>query len=513
MTRNILAVLFVLLTIPYTAAAAGQHGNGCWRTAKARQQAAVRLLARQRTDHTDRRSYIGHKKGLVILADFQDAMFQSSHDQSKYYQILNTPGYTTDEGFVGSVADYFRDQSGGQFELTFYVVGPYTAKYGYRHYGENDEKGLDVHPEELIVEMCLAADDEVDFHDYDWDGDGEVDEVFVVYAGKGESDSGNSYTIWPHMWTLEEAGSPLALDGVNINVYACANEITKFGQINGIGIFCHEFSHCLGLPDVYDTWGTGQIGMGSFDIMAHGNMRGNGFMPVGFTAYEKMVCGWQEPIVLGSEDVTVDGLAPMSEHGDSYIIYNSGYADEYYMIENRQRTGWDAMYPATGMLITHIDYDYEVWLNNIPNAIITEEKAAEEEDLTCTNDHPRMTMFFADNNRFYGSGSLYPYWGNDSLTATSKPAATLYHANARGTLLMEGAILNIRQNSDNTVSFNYRAAPPLPDGLLQSHADSPASAGCIYNLAGLRVAETTPATLPSSLPKGIYIVNGKKVVR
>lgn len=445
--------------------------------------------------------FVGQKRGLVILAEFPDTKFKTGHDSEKYQQILNTPGYTTDEGFRGSVADYFRDQSAGQFELVFDVLGPYTAAHNVKYYGENDAAGDDLRPQELIKEVCLAADAEVDFSDYDWNQDGEVDEVFVLYAGKAEVDTYKQEDlIWPHMWTLEESlGEPLSLDGVTINIYACANEIRNNGKITGIGTICHEFSHCMGLPDFYDIGYNGSYGMGDYDLMDSGCYLGNEFCPVGYTAYEKMACGWQQPIVLGSDDVAVEHLKPMSEQGDTYIIYNDAHPDEYYMIENRQKSGWDSYYPAAGLMITHVDFDWEVWQNNIPNSVMTL-KEARELGITCTNDHERMTFFHANNSK--NSPRLYPYLGRDSLTATSLPAATLYNANSAGTKLMQSSIRDISQNSDGTVSFTFQAGRgPVADAIATVAADSQQPVAA-YDLTGRRV--TGPR-------RGVYIVGGRKV--
>ena len=464
--------------------------------------------------------FTGTKRGLVILAEFQDTKFKRGHDREKYDCILNEPGYTTNEGFRGSVADYFRDQSGGLFDLQFDVVGPYTAANKYSYYGKNDEDGNDERAHELIAEMCRAADADVNYANYDWDGDGEAEEVFVVYAGKGEADATNTSLIYPHMWTLYNAGiGSLTLDNTTIDIYACANEIDGSGKINGIGTFCHEFSHCMGFPDFYDITYSGEFGMGDFDLMAGGCYGGDGFSPVGYTAYEKMVCGWTKPIVLDDDDVTVDSLLPISQGGDTYIIYNDANHNEYYLIENRQKTGWDYDYPAKGLMITHVDYDEEVWYNNIPNSILTYKEALEW-DLTAGNDHQRMTLFHADNNddkkywSEYGgyhtkttvTTDLYPYRQNDSLTTTSKPAAALFNKNADGSKLMRGAILDIRQNSDKTMSFRYRAKKPVANAIKETPA-TPLPRR-IYTLDG-RVAGTTL----ESLPHGIYVIDGRKVVR
>ena len=470
---------------------------------------AARMLSRQHEDTKAISPYIGQKRGLVILAEFPETTFKSGHDADKYLMILNEPGYTTSEGFRGSAADYFRDQSGGLFELTFDVVGPYTAAHQESYYGVNDDLGLDLRPEQLTKEMCEAADSEVDFSNYDWDGDGEVDEVFVVYAGKGEADSYGSNAdklIWPHMWTMDESPTGVfVLDGMRINVYACANELRAAGGINGIGTFCHEFSHCLGLPDLYDTVNSGQDGMGNFDVMDQGNYAGSSFCPVGYSAYEKMACGWQVPIVLGNEDVTVDSIQPISLGGDTYIIYNDAQPDEYYMIENRKRYGWDTNYPATGLLITHIDYDKEVWENNIPNSVISLEDALEL-GYTCGNDHSRVTFFNASNNK--RTPQLYPFSKRDSLTATSRPAATLWNVNSQGTKLMQGAIVDIKQHNDGTMAFTYRA-PTTATAITTVSTDGERHQQPTYYTTDGRAAGTDW----QSLRHGVYIVNGRKVVR
>ncbi|MBO7139003.1 MAG: M6 family metalloprotease domain-containing protein [Prevotella sp.] len=431
-----------------------------------------RLRSPRKVNIGDRTHYTGKKKGIVILMQFTDTKFKTANNQAKYNDILNKENYTTGS-FKGSVADYFKAQSGGQFELTFDVLGPFPAKKNYAYYGKNDADGNDMHPDELVVEAVKAADDEVDFRDYDWDGDGKVDQVFIVYAGKGEADGGSSNTIWPHMYWLNKTGMEITLDSVLIDTYACANELSAVdGYITGIGCFCHEFSHCLGYPDFYDIAYQGWFGMSKFDLMDQGSYNGDAFRPAGYTAYEKWMAGWLEPTVLADEDVTVDSLVATSENGGAYVMYNDAHPDEFYMIENRQKTKWDTDLPGKGLMITHVDFDKEIWEQNTPNSKVTQSDIAQSDgELTKTNDHQRCTIFHADNEddhkywSTYGSyytkttltTDLYPYNYNDSLTATSKPAASLFNKNSKGKKFMQGAILNITQNSDKTMNFIYRA--------------------------------------------------------
>lgn len=459
-------------------------------------------------------AYIGKKKGLIILAEFTDVKFKKANNLDKYLKIINEPGYTSSEGFQGSVADYFRDQSGGLFDLTFDVYGPVSLSRNQKYYGENNSNGDDMHAEDMIVEACDAINDQVDFKDYDWDGDGYVDEVFVIYAGKGEADGGGSNTIWPHMYELSETDHSIKRDGVIINVYACGNEIDSSGKINGIGTICHEFSHCLGYPDFYDSINGKTFGMSFFDLMDAGCYNGDGFIPAGYSAYEKWVAGWIELTELAAEDVTVDSLKPVSEGGHGYIIYNDDYNNEYYVIENRQMTNWDAGLYGKGLMITHVDYDEDIWYWNIPNSILTADHEYVKEYGYPTNDHVRFTIFHADNadTETYSGlmGDLYPYTKsekavNDSLTANSKPAATLYHPNAAGDKFMHGAILDIQQNTDGTMGFYYRA-PKVETGIRTiANNQQPTADSKIYDLQGRCING-------AEIRSGIYIRQGKKII-
>ena len=476
------------------------------------------LKTPQRVAWGERTSYLGRKKGLVILVEYADVKFKASNTLAKYKRILNDTGYKTSEGFQGSVADYFREQSEGQFNIEFDVVGPYTLKYDRKYYGANigdDDQAA----EEMIVEACRQADAEVNFKDYDWDGDGEVDQVFVLYAGTGEADSYDDDAVWPHMYELMETDRQMWLDGVLINTYACSNEVDMYGHIEGIGCFCHEFSHCMGFPDFYDINYEGNFGMSSFDLMEGGAYNADGFVPAGYSAYEKMMCGWREPIEL-KDSLVVENLLPMSEGGTGYIIYNKAHPDEYYMLENRQQTGWDAGLPAKGLMITHVDFDPAIWEYNIPNTMLDENSEDVRKYGYPTNDHQRMTIFHADNDddsKYWNSRrgyytketlatDLYPSLGNDSLTNHSLPAATLYNVNTDGSLLMNVAITDIRQNGDGTMGFRFSVrATAEPDDITPIQDSQQAIRDeKTYDLSGRR--------MQSPLSKGIRIVNGKKIV-
>ncbi|MBQ8065112.1 MAG: M6 family metalloprotease domain-containing protein [Prevotella sp.] len=437
-------------------------------------------------------SYTGRRKGLIILAEFQNKFFADGHDQAFFNRMANERGFS--EGrFKGSVSDYFHDQSNGLFQLDFDVVGPVRVLNDYEHYGAPSGYNIDAAPWEMVVEACDLVAGQVDWSQYDWDGDGYIEQVFVLYAGQGQSDSYDTYTIWPHEYQLSliaPNGVPLYGAGhpvgdYYIDTYACSNELAVDNTITGIGTICHEFSHCLGLPDLYDVNYGGNFGMGHWDLMANGGSNDDSFCPAGYTSYERMVCGWLEPVAL-QDDMIVDGLKPLADGGGAYVISNQAYPDEYYLIENRQPRQWDAALPGAGLLVIHVDYDTEVWRKNIVNSTGSD------------NPHQRMTLIHADNDndRSYWQYSgryftkqteatdTYPYslwnedsgtWSvNDSLTDNSMPAAEVYHANVDGSFLMNRAIQAITQQADGTVAFRFEAKSEkqvYTDPALAEHPD------------------------------------------
>jgi len=453
-------------------------------------------------------NFIGKKKGLIILVEFQNKKFLAGHDRAYYERVANELGFSEGD-YQGSVKDYFLSQSKGLFELDFDVVGPYTVSHNYEYYGQPSSSNLDAHPWEMIVEACQqAATDGIHFTDYDWNGDGECEQVFVLYAGEGQSDSYDANTIWPHEFELTqvkengESVYPTAyfVGGCYVDTYACSNELTSKGGPSGIGTMCHEFSHCMGLPDLYDVYYGGNFGMGHWDLMANGVYNGNAFCPASYTSYERMVCGWLNPVELQA-DTLVNEMKPLSEGGTPYIIYNQAHPDEYYLLENRQQSGWDAGLPSNGMLVLHVDYDEKVWMDNIVNSTVDYRGVPGMNDQY--NTHPRLTLIHADNEndkRFWRSSSQayimtteqtdpYPYlWVkddgeemvNDSLTDNSLPAATLYNANTDGSLFMNRGIKDITQHTDGTMAFRFESVSMKYVNVDTTLTEKPDLSGAIF---------------------------------
>lgn len=421
----------------------------------------------------------GTKKGLIILVQFTDSKFKSGHDLTLYERIANDENYSGNN-FRGSIKDYFKAQSHGLFELDFDVAGICQLQHPYAYYGKNNSQKEDVKPGEMVAEACLWAHEHgINFSKYDWNGDGEVDQVFVLYAGHGEASYKDANTIWPHMYYLSASdyGKPLSLDGVTVDTYACSSELNGDGNLDGIGTFCHEFSHCMGFPDLYDTSSDGGwFGMGDFDLMCSGSYNGDSKCPAGYSAYEKAECGWLtlKDMTNIEQETSIVGVQPMSADGDAYIIKNKGHEDEYYILENRQKTGWDFYLPASGLMITHVDYDADIWDWNMPN---TSGKYEDANGNTKTNDHQRLTIFRAGKSTDeYGDASdLYPYGSNNSLTKTSSPAATLHNTNSDGSNYMHIDINNIAVKSGKaSFTLSNRNAgtdtPVIPFGSMLSES-------------------------------------------
>jgi len=416
-------------------------------------------------------SYFGQKRGLIILVNFSDLAFSSEDPHGLFERIANEENFS--EGrFKGSMRDYFYAQSEGQFELTFDVAGPVEVSNNMAYYGGNKSSDKDSHPATMVIEACRLVNDQVNFADYDWDGDGKVDQVYVVYAGKGENDGGSADAIWPHTWRLSSAkrngdgSGALKQDGVTIDTYACGNEMNGLGLVAGIGTMCHEFSHCLGYPDFYDTDSSGGVGMWTWDLMDHGCYNDKGYQPAGYTSYERWAAGWKTPVELLNSQRVKD-MKPLQSGGNTYIIYNKGNKNEYYLLENRCQTGWDASLPGSGLLILHVDYNATAWNNNTPND---------------NPNYQRMTWVPADNElqknpvtgKYDDAGLAqdpFPFGDVNAFGPATTPAAKWYNKNTNGTYFLDSSVEDIMRNDDGTISFVFKGIGELPREILLGDAN------------------------------------------
>lgn len=468
----------------------------------------------------DHITYKGVKKGLVVLVDFKNKKFADGHDLEYYKNVINGKDFSDEEeGYVGSVRDYFLAQSNGQFELDFDVVGPVTMSKNYGYYGNDGAYQKDEKVYEMIKEACDGIQDKVNLKDYDWDGDGEADQVFFLYAGLGQASGGSAGTVWPHESELRNwPCGVLSYSTGKINTYACANELQPETQGSsryisaGIGTICHEFSHCLGFADMYDTTGGGGYGMSVFDVMDQGSYNGNGFVPCNYTAFERIYAGWVEAIEL-IDPATVKDMKSVSDYGRPFIMYNYKNTNEYFLLENRQNTGWDkGLYGSNGLLIVHVNYVPSRWANNSVNS--------SAEKIQCC------TVVNADgsreNTQYSLQGDLYPYevkgvTMNDEFTDESEPAAKLYTKNSDNSYALGIPITQIKR-SKGSISFLVCGGDDknvidntfngVVDGINGVTVANKATDNRIYSIDGRYLG-----TDASALGKGIYVVGGKKIVK
>lgn len=325
-------------------------------------------------------------RGLVILVNFSDVAFET--EKAEMDSMLIGENYTRNYSYSyrgktysvnskGSARQYFQDASNGQYNPQFDVIGPVTVSNNVSYYGKNDSYGNDMYADKMVSEACKLADTEfdVDFTQYDNDNDGYVDFVFVIYAGYGEADGGESTTIWPHSWNLLSAGTQCKVDGKTVDLYACGNELDFYSKKHtGIGTFCHEFSHVLGLPDLYVTNTSSHTTMNEWDIMDYGPYNNEGNTPPSFSAYERFFMGWLQPrLITEPENIQLNDLQTSNEAllisttDEHNLIGNDPDPTTFYIVENRQQKSWDEHLPGHGMMLTKIQYSYSRWSQNTVN--------------------------------------------------------------------------------------------------------------------------------------------------
>ncbi len=400
----------------------------------------------------------GSPKSLVILVNFTDKSFAKSTTTAKtdFANLLNQDNYAANGG-TGSARDYFMSSSYGKFAPDFDVVGPYTLPNNMAYYGANDADGYDVKPGNMIIDACTLANAAgLDFSIYDTDNDNILDNVFVYYAGFNEAENGPENTIWPHRWDITSSGysGNKVFDGKTVNDYACTSELkgSTGSAMCGIGTFAHEFGHVLGLPDYYHTEDPEKNTLNEWHIMDYGAYLNEGRTPPVYTAYDRFYLGWVVPQQINSPlDMTLLPLyqgktIPANTNQQAYLFAASNHnmsatspsPSEFFMVEYRKQTGWDAFLPGEGMLIWHIDYNQSEWNNNSPN------------NYTGTDQTP------TDHMRFY----LQPLVGNTSTPGDAFTSGSFNPTTWSGTNINR-PITAINKTSDN-VTFKFMGGTQGP---------------------------------------------------
>jgi M6 family metalloprotease-like protein len=397
---------------------------------------------------------------LVVLFEYSDSSFYCDNPHDRYNNMFNTTGYNEGVG-PGCVADYFREQSGGLCNLVFDVFGPYKVEAKATDLTTKTNYGNKAMWQAL--KLFMSDNPQLDFTPYDWDGNGDIEQVIFVCASYG-GNTGHKGFVWPNAGWLKK--DTVTHDGLNIGQRSITPELLVNRRSAGIGTICHEFSHNLGLPDIYptDQNATMDATCDEWDLMDGGNYTNWGWCPPNLSAQEKMHLGWLTPTEL-SEPTTITDMKPISEGGPSYIIHHTD--NEYLILENRKQSGWDAGVPGEGLLITHIDYYPAIWsANNVNNdATHLHYDIVHADNINYTEWYDRYRGYkYKDRaNMLYSqvlSTSPYPWqtdstlFVNNGLTDETVPATIMYNKK-EGSNLLGKAITDIQLDANGNISFKF----------------------------------------------------------
>ncbi len=387
----------------------------------------------------------GSPRVPVILVNYADKQFISSDPVATWTQQI----CAADEV---SVYQYFVDQSFGKYKPQFEILGVVTLSQNRSYYGAHSGNSNDVRVGTMVAQACQGVESSVDWSRYDNDGDNVCDVVIVLYAGDGEAssyDDDAANAIWPCQWDLRSSDyrRNITLDGITISKFAVFNELygADLTKLDGIGTMCHEFSHCLDLPDFYPTDYSNHFGMGDWSLLHSGCYNNNGYTPCGYTAYERNFMGWFDyttPV-----ENTQYTTASVQNGGQAFKI-TSDNDNEYYIVETIEQSGWNEYAPASGLQVTHVNYSATKWNNNNVNNSDTQGMTIIPADNSLATTQSGSSYYIDSSDEY---GDLFPYNGVDELTSTSTPAATLYNSSTN----LNKPITQITKNNDGTVTFIY----------------------------------------------------------
>jgi M6 family metalloprotease-like protein len=456
----------------------------------------------------------------VIIISFKDRA--CTFDSSDIDEILNKRGFNKSP-YAGSVADYLSDNSRGAFQYSADVFGPYTLANNMSYYGGNDSYDNDKNPRAMVREaIMLAKSDSCDFSNYDNDGDGYVDAVHIIFAGRGEEESGEKNAIWSHQWEL---ATSVTLDGKQIYVYSCSPELNAPNELTGIGVIVHEMGgHALfGLPDFYDSDYTSSGGEsvtpGEYDIMDMGSYNGDGYVPPMHNAWSRMFIGWLERENL-TEPLSVN-MAPANEATKCYVV-ETRTKNEYFVLDNRPVNKWDAWEDLSprlgaGLLIFAVDSNVD-WSDN------------------CLNCKPANRGFYikqanGGNNSRSNMGLGTPFPGSTDNTAFTD--STSPNSKSKAGVATEKPVTNIRIDENEHVLFDFMGggAPEPPTAIEKQDISNtitvfpnPAKSQItvksddivlgmeLFDFSGKRIAVTAGGELSlQNIPEGIYFLKIKTI--
>lgn len=469
-------------------------------------------------------NYVPHRGTItipVVLVNFQDAKFKINKPKEAFEQLFNSD---TQEDLgngnnynYGSVAKYFHDMSNGTFTPNFKVYDPVTVDSAETYYGGKNEDDNE-NPRQLVKDALKLIEDQVTKDDIkSFCSDGKtVDCVYVVYAGLGQNDGGAGTTVWANTWTTDGA----TLGGKSVRWYTMSPELSsmklddngKFNNkgtipaVSGIGVICHEFSHALGLPDFYPTAESAYVDnqeMEYWDLMDGGEYTHAGFCPTAYTAFEKEQMEWQVDIKTLDSDASVTMTTSTERGGTAYKIVNPDNQNEYLMLECIQRKGWNQYLFGNGLLVYHVCLPSKTLysgtrLNNAPGY---PGMAVVPADGACLSSYIK-----ANENDYINShkGDLFGQNVTELSDVNSQPNFCWYNADKTEKLKTNKALRNIKY--ENGVSFDY--VNDVASGILPVWDNRQNADGKVYSINGTFLGYDL-----STLPHGIYIMNGQKIVK
>ena len=477
-------------------------------------------------------NYVPHTGTItipVVLVNFQDVKFKINEPKKAFDQLFNSDKQADlgngNHFNYGSVAKYFRDMSNGEFTPKFKVYGPVTVDKPETDYGGKREKdNNDENPWQLVEDALKLVEDQVTEDDIkSFCSDGKtIDCVYIVYAGLGQNDGGDGTTVWANCSTT----GGKTLGGKEVRWYTMSGELSpvkikdKDGTtiipvvVNGLGVICHEFSHSLGLPDMYPTAKSAYLDnqeMEYWDLMDGGEYTYNGFRPTAYTAFEKEQMGWPVDIKKLDSDASVTMTTSTEQGGTAYKIVNPQNDKEYLMLEYIQRKGWNKHLFGNGLLVYHVCLPSETLYSgtHLNNTRGFPGMAVVPADGAC------LSSYIKANEDDYGNshyGDLFPGTGNlqgqnvTELSDTNKqPNFCWYNTAKTEKLNTNKAIKNIKYDN-GVLKFDY--VNDVASGILPVWGDKQATDGRVYSINGAYLGDDI-----TKLPHGIYIVNGQKIVK
>lgn len=536
------SLLCILATLLFSQSMMAQ-----WETFK-RRPCGTALLMEKNTVETraiaTSPNYVKHTGSItipVVLVNFSDVKFTINNPKQAFEQFFNGDKYDanqTDYGngntfSHGSVALYFKDMSDSTFLPKFKVYGPVTVDHPETYYGgKNENNNDDENPQQLVKDALALIKDSVsseDFASFSADGGSTIESVYILYAGIDQNDNGPATAVWAN--TFRTGGATLG--GKEVRWYTMSGELSPFKKdesgkiksdgsgtipvIAGIGVACHEFTHALGLPDIYPTSNSARVDnqeMEYWDLMDGGEYSGNGFFPTAYTAFEKKQMGWPVTIEGLTGNASITMTTSTEKGGTAYKIVNPNNSLEYFMLECIQRRGWNKYQYGNGLLVYHVNLpnntiDLGTHLNNTPGfpgmAVVPADGAC-------------LSSYIKANKTNYSNsmrGDLYPGMGNmnpDTLNvsvlsdANPQPNFCWYNSAKTTKLPTNKALTNITYNTyTGVVSFDY--VSDVASGI-QPVWNNETGDRKIYSVDGRYLG-----TDLNALPHGVYIVGGRKILK